>query len=322
MCEKIYKMEMQTVSEDLIPTFEEIITSGMTGPSPTNLDYYTNLPKKEIPAFIQALISNVNFAEDVKWYFVLKAMPNYLSKPEVRERADGKMLVFYKNVFLGIFLDHKYAPIPEGACGSDIGGVEIMMDPAGYLLVHQVIIDIGSNLRPNLAKTEITSFCNETEYIQELKLIDTGASYTTIPNPNKWNCRTQKYNITNMGRRTNPLEILNDNIDEVVNLILETGNGTNNFQIVKWKVPLKISIGTLPQVNVRRMIAPNDETQKDVNVLGFDIISKHTIVISSRNNKVDMLITAGESLEYEAEGIMKITDKSPGQTIFNGTLFG
>ena len=276
----------------------------MTGPNPTNFDYYTNLPKKEIPSFIQALISDVNFAEDVKWFFVLKAMPKYLNDSDLRERANGKMLVFYKNVFLGIFLDHKYAPIPEGAYGSDIGGVEIMIEPGGYLLVHQVIVDIGSNLRPNLARTEITCFCDETNYIQELKLIDTGASYTTIPNPNKWNPIIKKYNFTNMGRRTNHLEILNDNIDEVTNLILETGNGTNIFQIVKWKIPLKISIGTLPSVNVRRMIAPIDESQQGVNVLGFDIISKHTIVISSRNNKVDMLITAdSEYLHDNVNGI-------------------
>lgn len=314
-------MDPKLVSEEMIPTFEEITTSGMTGPSPTNLDYYTNLSEEQIPSFIKILLSIEQYAEDVKWYFVLRAMPKYLNDPELREKADGKSLVFYKNVFLGIFLESKYAPIPEGACGSDITCIEIMMGPGGYILVHQVVVDIGTNIRPNLAKTAITSFCNDTEYIEEQKLIDTGASYTTIPKPNNWNSTIKRYNVPNMGRRINHLQILNDNIEDVYTQAFETGNGTNNFQVVKWKKPLKVSIGSLPQVNVRRMIAPSGESQCGINVLGFDMISKHTVVISSRNNRVDMLITAGERVEYEAEGIMNITDRSPAQIAFP-TLFG
>jgi hypothetical protein len=60
--------------------------------------------------------------------------------------------------------------------------------------------------------------------------------------------------------------------------------------VVTWKRPILISIESWPPVMVNRSFVPNT----DDDFMGVDVLSKHTIILSSKNMEADLRIYAGE----------------------------
>ncbi len=268
--------------------------------SHSNIDYYTGLSDLEIPTFISLILTNKKYSDDIKKQLVNKLMYRYLEDEELRNTLEGCKIIFLDNKYFGIYENVRTAPIPENYPGWKIRCFTISKNrTAGYLMVHQVIVNIGREEQPNLARVNTLIHIDEENYIEDEKLIDTGASYTTIPFPEKWNIETGTYKIKNSGRRFNPLELLNDNIESVENLRLKTSDGESCHSIVEWKIPIKFSIGGLQPVEIKRMTAPLTEEQTQTNVLGFDILSKHTLIMSSRDMCFNIQIMSSERSEIE-----------------------
>lgn len=268
--------------------------------SHSNIDYYTDLSESEMPTFMSIILTNKKYSDNIKKQLVDKLMYKYMEDEELRNNLEGYRIIFLDNKFLGIYENVRSAPIPENYPGWKIRCVPILKDRiAGYLMVHQVIVNIGKDERPNLARVNTLIYINEEDYIEDEKLIDTGASYTTIPFPEKWDVETGTYKIKNFGRRPNPLAILNNNIESVDDLKLKTSNGESTHSIVEWKIPLKLSVGGLQPVEIKHMTAPLINEQKQTNVLGFDVLSKHTLIMSSRDMCFNIQIMSSERSEIE-----------------------
>jgi hypothetical protein len=84
------------------------------------------------------------------------------------------------------------------------------------------------------------------------------------------------------------LNKLNENIHSVSTDSCFTGLGINAMNIVSWKMPIQLSIGDLPPESLRQMIVTPHR------IVGFNVIRKHTVILSTKNGMTDIRIFPGK----------------------------
>lgn len=110
----------------------------------------------------------------------------------------------------------------------------------------------------------------------------------------KWDYNTSTYkNSANLRARCNfNYESINENINRLEEINFHTAGGMQKYELLTWKQPISVSINDLPQVKLKQMIVPNEENRQ-LKVIGIDLIYHHTIIISSSNGKMDFKILPG-----------------------------
>lgn len=125
---------------------------------------------------------------------------------------------------------------------------------------------------------------------------------------NHWNYQTQEYKdeTHGFGRYDFNYSSLNSNIERKNPLEMDTAGGGTLFIKITWKEAIDISIGDLPAVKVKYMIVPVKYIE-DLNVIGMDIICKHTLIMSSKNGNMDLKILPSELIEENQTTLRKVT---------------
>lgn len=78
----------------------------------------------------------------------------------------------------------------------------------------------------------------------------------------------------------------------MTDLDLMVGNGICTMTLVNWKNPIQLNIGNLPAIALKHMIVPKEEN-RNLNILGVDVLHIHTIIISSSDANVNYKILPG-----------------------------
>lgn len=221
-----------------------------------------------------------------------------------RNECQENYIYFLKWKLFGIGVTRQDLSIPDSYPGINILRVLITDNPVTEYLMpifFQTGINIDSNIVPRLPRINFNINCSNLDSISnskftEHRLLDTGSNYSTIPFLDKWNYETgisYRNESIGSGRYSFNCSTLNNNIENVDILPLETGAGDALFKKLTWKDPLLCSIGDLFPIRVKYMIVPVKYTP-NLNIIGFDIISKHIMILSSKGMEIDIKFFSSE----------------------------
>lgn len=192
-----------------------------------NYDHFTNYTISELPQFAQIVFVNKHISDKEKFRFVELVLNPYMTDQDFRDGSQEHYVFFVTWRLFGIAKTTKEMNVPPEYPGYNIYGVLMTDNPIkAYLLsLAQVGISINSCMNPNLPRIEFNSYYNDHIY-KEKRLVDTGASYTTIPVLDKWDYISGNGyldQIEGIGRYTYNYSVLNDNIESVFDLPIDTG---------------------------------------------------------------------------------------------------
>ena len=270
---------------------------------------YSRFKKEDLPSFARLTFSLKSISDKSKKEIVDKVLEPYMTNQEFRNSIQDYYLYFLDDEYIGIFKNNKDAKIP-----SDYPGYKIMVilisdnPPISYFLnIYQETskVDKGVNIR-----VEKRTYVDDT-YISERSLVDTGASYSTIPGMEYWDFRKKQYKFqsANESRYSFNYSILNLNIEKVEPLEIQTAVGNTKYFMVTWKEDLNTSIGELPPIKIKKMIVPI-EYSGNLNIIGMDVLTKHTLILSSVDGNVDLKIFSSEVNDLSQKNFIKVAKKA------------
>jgi len=236
-----------------------------------------------IPQFAKSIYKNKRIADVEKEKFWDDFLFRYMTDEEFKHETQGYKIVFIRKNYYGFCKDVSEIDEP----GYDKYTFLIEENPREYyfLPIFQHDISVGNHSDNNLCKTELCIYFNNKE-LRERRLVDTGASFTTIPFANRWNYQTNNsYHIMSSARYGLKSQDLNSNIYEICALNMNTALENSEFDMVIWRNPLMVSINNLPPVYLKQMLVPKEGT--NTNVIGTDVINYHTVIISSQGGIVN-----------------------------------
>ncbi len=267
-----------------------------------NYDYFIDIDADKLPRFVHMVFSEHMISDKEKFRFVDEFLLKYLNDDEFRKESQELDIFFvYFKFWNKLGMDRNDADIPRDTPGTRVLSFTVTDNPViEYFLPirGQVNVDIHSSL----PKIDTKIYVRDDYNIHERRLLDTGASYTTIPGLDYWDYETgvqyKDYSI-GAGRNSFNFNELNDNIFSAKNIDLNCAEGGVIFKKIILIKPIFISIDGLPPVSIKEMIAPLKKTD-DMNVIGFDMIKKHTIIISSYEGVPSFKVLASED-KYQSE---------------------
>lgn len=261
----------------------------------TEIDYFVDEETKEkLPSFARALFRSKKLIDDEKFKFKELILNPYLSSNDFRREHEGAKIIFGKGKLLGVQYGEGF-PEFEDIPGTQILVFVISEKPPDYFMfaVYQNTINIGkTGQRP---RTDLNFFYEDIQFTDKNRLIDTGASMTTIPFVDNWDYSKSEYkNVRNLrGRYSFDFTILNKNILSIQDVEMETADGICLFNILTWKKPVDVSLADLPPVKIKKMVIPL-EHNKNLKLVGVDVLYEHTIIVSSNETgEVDLKIFPG-----------------------------
>lgn len=279
-----------------------------------------NITYEELPSFARIIFSNKLFKHSDKIKikdFLIDYMNNV---NDYQHEFEGNYIVFINRKLDGIYSSNRFEKT-NSKFDFDIGKDEIITVKITKNQEFCQLNNLGQTTIKGKTNDENSYKCFSTncsikynnEEIFQKYIIDTGAYKTVIPHLHKWNYKTLKYDNKNLGRRSTA-SMLNENI--VCSDIVETkcvGNIVNFYNVI-FKKSVDFSINGLHPVKIPSMIVPVEKTNV-CQLLGIDIICKHTMIISSTNNAVDIKFYSNESINPIVEndkflGIFKRFDFS------------
>jgi hypothetical protein len=266
-------------------------------------EFFPDISLDDLPRFARCILTDKQITSKEKRKFVRKVLIPYFTDENMKREWSEKYLYFVDRKLYAIADEYYSRTIHDelpGIPGSKIVKMLISENPPKVYMLP--VAQYTYNLTGTALVKVDTFFYYDGAQIRDslLRLVDTGSTYSTIPFIECWNYETLSYNSVSLSRKYafNP-ENLNNNIDDVSDLELETGNGKCDYMQVLWREPLLFSIEDLPPVKVYKMIVKKEEPRRDdiTKILGFDIISKHTMIISSRDMRVDIKFLPSEQIK-------------------------
>lgn len=271
--------------------------------SHTNYDHFTRYSLEELPSFAVLIFKEKMIPDEEKFKFSNLFLEPYMTDQSFRDSVQELDIFFcYWKLWPNLGRDRREAKIPKEIPGTRVLCFLVSDNPEKIYFLpikNQVQINIDNYDCPKLARTSINFYPNPETCFTEERLIDSGASYTTIPCINNWDYDTgveYKNETLGSGRYSFNCSSFNRNIESVKNLNVDTANGIIEYKKVTWENPLLLSIGELQPVQIKVMIVPVNKVE-NLNVIGFDVITKHTMIISSTDGKVDIKFFASERSE-------------------------
>lgn len=268
----------------------------------TNYEHFIKIEEEFLPKFAKRVFTERTIPDQAKFDFVNKFLIRYLEEQEFRNSVQELYAYFVDGRFwpnLGIDLED--TEIPEDIEGWKIITVLVTDNPEKFYLMnlgHQTDLSISSSTYPKLPKADIRIFPTNDFYLQEKRLIDTGSNYTSIPGQENWDYEKNRYKNIEIGsgRYSFNYSSFNKNIRRIDSILLETADGDTDFMLLTWKEPIFISIGNISPISVGKMIFPRKRIE-NLNILGFDVISKHNVTLSCSNGLVNMKFQPGELMD-------------------------
>ena len=270
---------------------------------------YINLSKydkKDLPSFARQIFSLQGISNETKLEIVNKVLIPYMEDKEFHKSVQGKYIFLLEDKFSGVYIHRKLSRIPVDYPGYKILEVLISDNPptVDFFSVYQETINVSNGLTIKVdRKIHLDNFI-----ISEKVLIDSGASLTTIPAMNHWNFKTKEYKQISDGyggRYEFNYSSLNSNIERKNTLEVCTAVGISSYTKITWKEPINISIGDLPTIKIKYMVVP-EKYIENLDVIGMDVISKHTMILSSKGMNMDLKIFPSEHIDSSVNLIEKI----------------
>lgn len=224
--------------------------------------------------------------------FINKFLLDYIDDDNLKKETEGLFVLFVKNVYKGIYSDEEVNEV--NAPGHYKLIFEITEHHKDVYLLMQVNVDVGSiynSTSPNI----YVNFIHNGEKFEEHRLIDTGATYSTIPFIEDWNYVKNNYNGNNKYTK-----YLSTNIEKIKPIPIKTANGNNLYNQITWKNKIKVSIGNLPSLELNNSLLPLTRVN-DLYIIGQDILYYYNIHIMTVNNKITFTILPSENLSREEE---------------------
>lgn len=285
----------------------------------------------ELPDFAKYLFLDKKIPEEDKDLFQEDFLLKYMDDLYFRETTEGQYIYLIREEKRGIYhyygvgdeliVDEKLQDIPGARILRIKVESKVTVYPF-YTLRYQTTND--ANVGFAYSRCGIVS---NNEHFSESynRLIDTGASYSTIPFMDRWNYDLREYSQENVSSSRYSLNVseLKNNIrtQDIIPL-----SGLGNMLVLKiiWKIPILFSIDGLPPIRVSDMIVPLEKID-DFYILGIDILRRHTLIMSSTNMKTDIKILPSERINNTLSEEMNITitktSVSIGDTFKNITGF-
>lgn len=267
-----------------------------------DVEYYKNKYNlTEVPVFASLVFTDKYIKESEKIKFINKFLYKYLEDKEFRKNVQNYMLYFHNKKLYGVLAS--IDEVEPNKLGHELLGIQISDSPTiGYLLpIAQANIFVGQLANPKLP--HISCICTNINFdlnIKEERLFDTGSSFSTIPFINDWDyingmyLKPEEQDI--FSRKINyDCTKLNQNILTITKVIYISGTGNMEMNEVIWKEPIFLSIDDLPPIRLKKMIVPVNKV-RDLNILGIDMIFRHTVIISSNNYNVDIKFLPSEQI--------------------------
>lgn len=236
----------------------------------------------KIPEFAKIIFSDEKYVGKEK--FVKHFLLRYIRDKNFRKYTEGMNVFFSDFKYHGVleYEDIKNFNIP----GYKKIIVEVNENPKDEYLLMQVNVNIGHYTDNNFGYTNLTIKYKNKTY-KERRLIDTGATYSTIPCIDDWDYDNLIY-FNNSD--------LTKNIEVAKSSPFITGGGKIEFKKIIWKEELNVGIENLPMLKTKFSVVPQKFT-KNLNIIGMDIIPYYTMILSSYNGQVSMKILPSENLE-------------------------
>lgn len=249
----------------------------------------------DIPVFAGLILRDHTIEDDEKFSFVNNFLIRYLTDQDFRNRMQGLWILFLKKKFVRIQSVHEPDESVEGYENSFI---EITDDyQYGYIMpLVQTSFSVMNNFS-GMKKPKINLKLHfGSDIHSERRLVDTGSQFTTLFYNQCWDYNSgMRYNSSEIGNgryQFNPSD-LNSNIKDVDPLSVKCAGGISDYKIVTWKIPLKVSIDNLPPIDVNSMVVPVNFVE-DLNIMGTDIIYRHTMLMTSLNKEVNFTFLQSE----------------------------
>ena len=266
----------------------------------TNPSYFIQY-EDELPSFLLSFYEWDFYSDEEKFKVTNSFVIKYLSDNNYRKSVQNHYIVIIDKKFFGIKTKEELSDKFFNNLMPFL--FEITDTPEDLYLMYSnqvTISDIGNNLvRTNVRISTDNRF---TPFISERRLIDSGASYSTIPFIDSWDHSKMKYKDENIGRYDFNPSIFNNStnsnyIFSQSSIRLKTGgDGTpTSYSLVTFKNPIEISIEDLPPIEISSFVVPRQQIS-DLNLIGVDILFRHITIISPSRYGLDMKI-----MPYEGE---------------------
>ena len=263
-----------------------------------------NIKVDELPLFAYLIFQTPLFSDKDKMKIKNKFLIKYLNDESFQNEYENWHFVFINRIFNGLYdnvefenMDKDDAEKLDFTIGKDeIMTVEINKNPIIYSLYNCGQVTVKCNGKDN-TYDEFRVACKlidgENEF-QDEYTVDSGAFKTVFPELKMWHYINCNYNYKNLGMRPD-LSTINDALIRKRLIATKNIGHSQEFWEIFFNRDFYFSIGDLPKIKITSLIAP----QYDINMsqlLGRDIICKHTMLLSSTNDKVDIKFFANESI--------------------------
>lgn len=259
--------------------------------------------KDDVPPFMVAVFITPFISTGEKDKFARNFCRPYLDNPDYKESVEGKFLYFEHDVIHSI-LDHIYEMpqhdtyvskliVPIGKLQSHTGYAKVSQElgfkTVTYDLNNHMNVYHGERLSDTMTVIRPMSFIfgctmNITESIDfstiKNKIIDTGLEITPLFDTSIWNFQLGRF-LTETLQRYEAARVTE---------IMHTCNGSKYEYIIYLKRPFFVSIGGLTPVKIFSFTVPVNDTRESISLIGMDIISQYSLIMSKFDGKYGMKI--------------------------------
>ena len=268
-------------------------------------NYYQDevLNPKTLPNFMDVIFTNPYIPSEQKQIFLEEFAIKYLKEKKFKNSVKGKYILFFNNIYTEI-IDKKTDAFNYGT-GRDskitikIGELERNKQFMGkiceslkykedeiYTYEDTTIIYkkvSGSIIKCGMGDTN--TIIDENRFKIMDKLIDTGCDITPIFCKSLWDFKKSKFKL---GMNIDHLENFFGFVDQ---RLTETCNGDIYVNMIYLKKPLYVTIKGLNPVPIYILSVPLLSKGTLPNLIGLDVISQYTMMISNFNGIVEMRFT-------------------------------
>jgi hypothetical protein len=262
---------------------------------------------KKLPLFAWGILSQPYFKDEVKFKFIDKFLNRYMEDQDFHDRMVGNYIYFIDKELEGVYtgIDTSIFNVPPYR----IYIVEISDESVPKLSIltsNQCTVKLNK-LTNTYKKPKVNCTYKFPSYgdLSDSMLIDTGADVTTIPYLEMWDYGTSHYKDEPLSynRYSISLAEINKDILSIVQENLEGAGGRTIYNRITFKNDIAISIEDLKPIYKRVLYVPTEPTLKQ-GIVGFDIISQHTMILSSTSGNVDIKFFSSEQT-HESSNIIQ-----------------
>jgi hypothetical protein len=262
-----------------------------------------HMRKEDVPPFMVAVFITPFISTDEKDKFARDFCRSYFDNIDYKESVEGKFLYFENDVIHSILDNIHEMPqhdtyvskliVPIGKLQSHNGYAKVSQElnfrTTTYDLTDQRNTYHGERLSDTMIVIRPISFIfgctmNVTESIDfsmiKNKIIDTGLEITPLFDTSFWDFRNGRF-LSESLRNYEAARVTD---------ILQTCNGAKYEYIIFLKRPFFVSIGGLPPVKIFSFTVSINETTESISLIGMDIISQYSLIMSKFDGKYGMKI--------------------------------